>query len=81
MNSKKVETTENPALNKGIVTSSASFENAFERFKKFEPVKVAKDLKNEFNRYITERIMKDNIWFWSAECQSLVTCYKFKRTS
>lgn len=82
MNTEKLSNkAETPALNKGVVVSSASFPEAFERFTKFEPVKVAKNLKHEFHQYITEQIREKNIWFWSAECSPLVTCYKFKRTS
>lgn len=74
-------TNENVALPLPVVNSSSSFPEAFERFTKFEHVKVAKDLKNEFQQYITEQIRERNIWFWSAECSPLATCYKFKRTS
>lgn len=82
MNKEKLSNeAQNPQLRKGVVGSSASFPEAFERFTKFEPVKVAKHLKNEFHQYITEQIRVRNIWFWSAECSPLATCYKFRRTS
>lgn len=71
----------NPPLRKGVVGSSPSFPEAFEGFIKFEPVKVAKHLKHEFHQYITQQMTERNIWFWSAECCSMVTCYKFRRTS
>lgn len=68
-------------LRNGDVNSKDIFPEAFERFTKFEPVRVSKELKHEFHHYITEQIRERNIWFWSAECQALKTCYKFKRTS
>lgn len=71
----------NPSLRKGVVGSSASFPEAFERFKNFESVKVAKNLKHEFHEYITDQILENGIWFWSGESIPMATCYKFKRTS
>lgn len=68
------------ALN-GVVSSSAEFEAAFKLFTDFRPVKIAKHLKAEFYKYISDKLIENNTWFWSGECKPLVNSYKFRRTA
>lgn len=69
-----------PALQQGVVSSRADFENAISLFQLYQPVKVARELKDDFHRAITSHFISMGVEKWSATIYPLVKSYKFKRT-
>ena len=65
----------------GVVSSSASFEDAVNIFQSFNPVKVERHLRNEFLNVISKHFMLMGIESWGATIYPLKKSYKFLRTS
>ena len=70
-----------PALQQGVVSSSADFEDAVALFQLYKPVKVARELKDDFNLAISRHFMNIGVEKFSYTTYPLVKSYKFKRTA
>ena len=69
-----------PLLQQHNVSSSADFEEAFNDFQMYKPIKVARDLKEEFNNALSKHFIAMGIDRWEATIYPLKKSYKFKRT-
>jgi len=65
---------------KPYVGSSADFENAFSDFQLYKPVKVARELREEFHKALSNHFIAMGIDSWKATIYPLKNCYKFQRT-
>jgi len=63
-----------------IITSRTDYEDAISNFQLYKPVKVARELKDDFHHALTRHFINIGVEKWSATIYSLVKCYKFKRT-
>jgi hypothetical protein len=62
------------------VTSSLDFLEAVNKFQEYKPVKVDRDLKDEFHTAITNHFISMKIHEWSMKIYPLKKSYKFQRT-
>jgi hypothetical protein len=69
-----------PALQQGVVSSSADFEDAVALFQLYKPVKIARPLRDEFHNFISKHFMNIGVEKWSATIYPQVKSYKFQRT-
>ncbi len=61
------------------VNSIDEFNEGFIAYEKYIPVKVARDLKNEFMEYISKRFIEQETFSWNGIIFPLTKYYKFKR--
>lgn len=69
-----------PLLQQHIVSSSAEFEKAFNDFQMYKPIKVARELKDEFHNALSKHFIAMGIDRWEATIYPLKKSYKFQRT-
>lgn len=65
---------------KPIFTDTKDFDHAVDLFMAYQPVKVKRELREDFDRAISSRCIKENINRWSYTTYPQVKAYKFLRT-
>ena len=61
------------------VTDRSQFEDALCQFQDFKPVKVIRELKEQFHEAISDYFISHNVDCWSATIYPLKKSYKFVR--
>ena len=63
-----------------LVRCSADFKEAVLKFQLYKPVKVARNLKDEFHNFISSHFINMGIDRWQATLTPLKNSWKFQRT-
>lgn len=63
-----------------VITNRIDFKDAISKFIAYQPVKVTRELKDDFDRAITSHFLSIGIENWSKTIYPLKKSYKFKRT-
>lgn len=68
-------------MKKEVIYDKEGFDKAVQLFVKWKPVKVHRELKDEFFTAIQNYFIESGASGWGATIYPLVKSYKFKRTS
>jgi succinate dehydrogenase/fumarate reductase-like Fe-S protein len=63
-----------------IVENEYDFDQAVIKFENFEPVKVSRDLRVKFERFITQHFLLKSVIKWHYTTEPQKKSYKFTRT-
>jgi len=66
---------------KGVVTSRADYDKAIKSFICYKPVKVARELKDDFYRALSKQLMDDGIERWQAVSTPFKKYWRFVRNN
>jgi len=63
-----------------VVMCSADFEKGIKLFDNYEPVKILRELKDDFQKALVDHFISKDIMDWSSTQTPLKLYWKFKRT-
>ena len=63
-----------------VVVCSADFEKGIKLFDNYEPVKILRELKDDFQKALVDHFISKNVMEWSSTQTPLKLYWKFKRT-
>lgn len=62
-----------------IINDKSMYEDGFSVFQLYNPIKVANELKDDFNRKLSTHFANNGIEKWSSTQTPLKNCWKFQR--
>lgn len=62
-----------------VVVCSADFEKGIELFDNYKPVKILRELKDEFQKALIDHFISNDVMEWSSTQTPLKLYWKFKR--